>query len=154
LATNNLTAKKQVFELLSALCVYSQEGYDRSLETLEFYKEKKCERYRLKVVVDELRNTKSVEYQTVLVTFVNCLIISALTTKERIRIRNEFIGLKVLEVFSHLRRECSKNGRETDLSEQLDVFDEQRYADEGQLTGPDGVDLNSHLDVFYAILRQ
>ena len=44
---------------------------------------------------------------------------------------------------------------EHDLGVQLDVFDEQRENDEAQiLQGPDGVDLNSHLDVFYAILRQ
>jgi hypothetical protein len=30
--------KKQVFELLSALCVYNAEGYNRALEALEFYK--------------------------------------------------------------------------------------------------------------------
>lgn len=38
LDTNNLTVKKQVFELLSALCAYSAEGYARALETLEHYK--------------------------------------------------------------------------------------------------------------------
>lgn len=44
---------------------------------------------------------------------------------------------------------------EPDLGVQLDVFDEQRESDEVQiLQGPHGVDLNSHLDVFYAILRQ
>ncbi|KAE8744643.1 hypothetical protein FOCC_FOCC008772, partial [Frankliniella occidentalis] len=38
---------------------------------------------------------------------------------------------------------------------QLDVFDEQRESDESSLLHtPHGVDLNSHLDVFYAILRQ
>lgn len=37
----------------------------------------------------------------------------------------------------------------------MDVFDEQRECDEAQsLQGPDGINLNSHLDVFYAILRQ
>ena len=42
-----------------------------------------------------------------------------------------------------------------DLGVQLDVFDEQRESDEAQiLHAPHGVDLNSHLDVFYAILRQ
>jgi len=44
---------------------------------------------------------------------------------------------------------------EPDLGVQLDVFDEQRENDEAHiLQGPHGVDLNSHLDVFYAILRQ
>lgn len=38
LDTTNTTVKKQVFELLSALCAYSTDGYDRALETLEHYK--------------------------------------------------------------------------------------------------------------------
>lgn len=42
-----------------------------------------------------------------------------------------------------------------DIIVQLDVFDEQRECDEAQsLQGPNGINLNSHLDVFYAILRQ
>ncbi|XP_076352422.1 uncharacterized protein LOC143247809 [Tachypleus tridentatus] len=154
LDTNNVTVKKQVFELLSALCVYNVEGYHRCLETLQHYKEQKNERYRFKMIIEELKKAKNVEYQTALLAFVNCVIISAPSTKKRIRIRNEFIGLKLLEAISQLRRECSESGSESDLTVQLDVFEEQRYTDEGQLTGPDGVDLNSHLDVFYAILRQ
>lgn len=38
LDTNNATVKKQVFELLSALCAYSSGGYKRAIETLEYYK--------------------------------------------------------------------------------------------------------------------
>lgn len=38
LDTNNATVKKQVFELLSALCAYSSNGYKRAIETLEHYK--------------------------------------------------------------------------------------------------------------------
>ncbi|CAB0016674.1 unnamed protein product, partial [Nesidiocoris tenuis] len=38
LDTNNVTVKKQVFELLSALCVYNVEGYTRALDALEHYK--------------------------------------------------------------------------------------------------------------------
>ena len=30
--------KRQVFELLSALCVYNAEGYSRALEALDHYK--------------------------------------------------------------------------------------------------------------------
>ena len=46
LDTPNTQVKKQVFELLSALCVYSAEGYSRALEALEHYKTFKSERYR------------------------------------------------------------------------------------------------------------
>lgn len=38
LDTNNEIVKKQVFELLSALCAYSRSGYCRAIETLENYK--------------------------------------------------------------------------------------------------------------------
>lgn len=38
LDTNNTVVKKQVLELLSALCVYSPDGYLRALEALENYK--------------------------------------------------------------------------------------------------------------------
>lgn len=38
LDTSNVTVKKQVFELLSALCAYNADGYARALETLEHYK--------------------------------------------------------------------------------------------------------------------
>lgn len=37
LDSSNHTVKKQVFDLLSALCAYSHEGYKRAFETLEHY---------------------------------------------------------------------------------------------------------------------
>ncbi|XP_055549452.1 inverted formin-2 isoform X2 [Wyeomyia smithii] len=152
LDTSNATVKKQVFELLSALCAYSSSGYKRTIETLEHYKNIKGERYRLNIVVVELDKTTSVEYQIALLAFINCVIISAATLQDRIRMRNEFIGLNLLPVLNNLRR----NARNVpDIGVQIDVFDEQRECDESQsLQGPDGINLNSHLDVFYAILRQ
>ncbi|CAG9135428.1 unnamed protein product [Plutella xylostella] len=56
------------------------------------------------------------------------------------------------------RQACSERvvGHEArghpDLGVQLDVFEEQRESDEAH--GPGGINLNSHLDVFYAILKQ
>ena len=76
LDTTDVQIKKQVFELLSALSVYSAEGYKRALEALEHYKTFRSERYRFKLIVEELKQAKSTDYQTVLLAFVNCLIIS------------------------------------------------------------------------------
>jgi hypothetical protein len=52
----------------------------------------KGERYRLNVIVSELRDASAVDYQTALVAFINCIIISTPQLKDRIRIRNEFTG--------------------------------------------------------------
>ncbi|RZF46426.1 hypothetical protein LSTR_LSTR012501 [Laodelphax striatellus] len=156
LDTSNATVKKQVFELLSALCVYNAEGYARALDALEHYKELKSERYRLKLVISELEKAVDKDYQTALIAFINCLIISTPNLHDRIRIRNEFIGLKLLPVLNELRGSAARHVQ--DLGVQLDVFDEQRENDEAQLVHSNaaaaGVDLNSHLDVFYATLRQ
>ncbi|CAD0204995.1 unnamed protein product [Chrysodeixis includens] len=141
--------KKQVFELLSALCVYNADGYARAVDTLERYKTLKSERYRLSVVVEELKNASTTDYRTALVAFINCLIISAPRLPDRIRVRNEFIGLGLLPTLNNLRHEAASH---PDLGVQLDVFEEQRESDEAQ--GPGGINLNSHLDVFYAILKQ
>ncbi|KAL3278659.1 hypothetical protein HHI36_016196 [Cryptolaemus montrouzieri] len=153
LDTNNVTVKKQVFELLSALCVHNAEGHARALDTLEDFKKMKGERYRLSLIVKELDRSTIVEYQTALVAFINCLIISTPRLTDRTRLRNEFIGCHLLPVLNNLRK-CAE--AEPELAVQLDVFDEQRDSDDVQAAqqGPHGVDLNSPLDVFYAILKQ
>jgi len=92
LDTTSVQVKRQVFELLSALCVYNAEGYSRALEALDHYKDFKSCRYRFSVVVEELREAKASEYRTVLLAFINCLVISTPQLKERNRLRNEFIG--------------------------------------------------------------
>lgn len=38
LGTDNMMVKMQIFELLSALCVYSRDGYYLTLDALEKYK--------------------------------------------------------------------------------------------------------------------
>ena len=76
LDTKDTQVKKGIFELLSALCVYSAEGYSRALEALEHYKKFKSERYRFRIVLSELQAAKTAEYKTVLLAFINCLIIS------------------------------------------------------------------------------
>ena len=42
LDTNNVMVKKQVFELLSALCVYSGEGYRLTMDALDSFKVSSC----------------------------------------------------------------------------------------------------------------
>jgi len=150
LDTNSSQVKKQVFELLSALCVYNAEGYSRALEALEHFKTFKTLRYKFSIVVDELKLAKANEYRTVLLAFINCLIISTPQLKDRNRLRNEFIGLKLLEILRDIKSKC----KDPDLKVQLDVFDEQKESDEAGQGAPHDVDLSSHLDVFYTVYNR
>ncbi|XP_017782508.1 PREDICTED: inverted formin-2 [Nicrophorus vespilloides] len=152
LESKTVKVKKQVFELLSALCAHNEEGHALVLNTLEHYKSLKSGRYRLSVIVKELAEATELDYQTALVAFINCLIISIPRLTDRNRLRNEFIGCHLLPVLNNLRQSAEA---EPELAVQLDVFDEQRDSDDAQsLQGPHGVDLNSPLDVFYATLKQ
>ena len=95
---------KGIFELLSALCVYSAEGYSRALEALEHYKKFKSERYRFLIVLSELQTAKTAEYKTVLLAFINCLIIS--TPQLKVKIANRriiiYVNKKIYDVYFHL----------------------------------------------------
>lgn len=63
--------------------------------------------------------------------------------------------MKCLQFFF---RALPSNSNNFELMKQLDTFDERKKADEehDQTNGNsgDGVDLNSHVDIFYAILKQ
>ena len=61
--TTNVQIKKQVFELLSALCVYSADGYKRALEALEHYKTFQSERYRHNILTFQLENEKQCRFE-------------------------------------------------------------------------------------------
>ena len=72
--------------------MYSAEGYSRALEALEHYKKFKSERYRFLIVLSELQTAKTAEYKTVLLAFINCLIISTPQLKVNKENRRIIIG--------------------------------------------------------------
>ncbi|KAK3594658.1 hypothetical protein CHS0354_003581 [Potamilus streckersoni] len=151
LDTNNVMVKKQVFELLSALCVYSPDGYRLTLSALDSYKVAKKHRYRYSVIVHELRTAEIKPYKTTLLAFINCILVATEDRKERVRLRNQFIGLNILDILEELRNEDDE-----DLLIQCNVFDDEKLADEEALTllNPTGVDINNHQEIFSAIYQR
>ncbi|XP_068243484.1 inverted formin-2-like [Palaemon carinicauda] len=149
LDSKNMLVKKQVFELLSALCVYSEKGHLLALDSLNNYRVAKSQRYRFMLVVDELRSAEVVDYQATLVAFVNCIIIGADNLQVRNSIRNEFIGLDLLKVLAGLK--ATDNDQ---LSIQLCVFEDTYHEDLEQLYGPDEhLNLNHH-EAFNTLFTQ
>lgn len=63
-----------------------------------------------------------------------------------------FAAMKLFDLLSHIRAEA--NPDEAELFNQLDKFDEDKFADEANLASPDGLDLSNLMDVFHAILAQ
>ncbi|XP_061190244.1 inverted formin-2-like [Saccostrea echinata] len=151
LDTNHAMVKKQVFELFAALCVYSKDGYSLTVDALDSYKIMKKQRYRFSVVVNELRKADLIPYKTTLMAFVNCIIVANKELQERVRIRNEFVGLNILDMLNDLR-----NKDEEELIIQCDVFDDEKASDDATMAAlnPGGIDINNVKEVFNALYHK
>ncbi|KAL4230347.1 Inverted formin-2 [Mactra antiquata] len=131
--------KKQVLEMLSAVCVYNNIGYLRVIEGLSYLKTECDQLHKFSVIVRDLRNDESVAFKTALMTFINAIINCTPTVMDRIRIRNEFIGLNILDMMSYIRKEEP----DEHLLLQLEVFHERKLTDEESMSADNNIDLNS-----------
>ncbi|XP_058018819.1 inverted formin-2 isoform X7 [Ahaetulla prasina] len=103
LDTSNIMVKKQVFELLAALCIYSFDGHVLALDALDHYKTVKNQQYRFSVIMNELSVTDNVPYMITLLSAINAIILGTEELRGRMQLRNEFIGLQFLDILSKLR---------------------------------------------------
>ncbi|CAL1536506.1 unnamed protein product [Lymnaea stagnalis] len=149
--SNNVMVKMQIFELLSALCLYSTDGFYLTLDALERYKAWRKQRYRFSLLITDLRNSDLTTYKTTVMALINSIIVASENLRDRVRIRNEFVALNILDVINCLREE--KDG---DLQVQLDVFEEELSADTDAMVEStrESIDINSHFELFKAIYNK
>ncbi|CAL1538148.1 unnamed protein product, partial [Lymnaea stagnalis] len=133
----NTLPRKHVLEILSAVCVYNKLAHRRLLDALDKYRQTKHLFHRFSFVVNELKLAETIPHKTSVLTFINAIICSTSDRTQRCRIRNEFIGLTLLDVLSFLQREDT----DEDLYTQLQVFTDKKHEDEMF------IDLNSNLDL-------
>ncbi|XP_059505444.1 inverted formin-2-like [Stegostoma tigrinum] len=146
LNTSVILVKKQVFDLLAALCMYSPEGHDQVLYALQHYKNAQRYQYGLNVIVSELQ-TDNVPYLVSLLSVINALILGTENLQKRARLRNQFIGLHLLDALPNLRKKD-----DVDVLIQCSKFEEARAEDDEDLTGI--YDMNCHQDVFAALFNK
>ncbi|XP_033743492.1 inverted formin-2-like [Pecten maximus] len=140
---SNTLPKKQIFEMMSAICVYSNLGYEAVLSALGYFQKEMDQTHRFSVVIHELKSAETVSYKTAILTFVNTILNCTPDMVERNRLRNEFVGLNFLDVLTFLRKEEADD----DLHLQLQVFHEKKHADEEALCQDNFVDFNSPEDL-------
>uniref|UniRef100_A0A670ZE11 Inverted formin 2 n=1 Tax=Pseudonaja textilis TaxID=8673 RepID=A0A670ZE11_PSETE len=150
LDTSNIMVKKQVFELLAALCIYSFDGHVLALDALDHYKTVKNQQYRFSVIMNELSVTDNVPYMITLLSVINAVILGTEELRGRMQLRNEFIGLQFLDILSKLR-----DIEDEDLLIQCETFEEAKTEDDEELLRIcDGIDMNSHQDVFSSLFNK
>uniref|UniRef100_A0A8C5QF60 Inverted formin 2 n=1 Tax=Leptobrachium leishanense TaxID=445787 RepID=A0A8C5QF60_9ANUR len=150
LDTSNVMVKKQVFELLAALCIYSTEGHALALDALEHFKTIKSQQYRFSVIMIELSSTDNVPYMVTLLSVINAILLGAEELRLRVQLRNEFIGLQLLNLLTKLR-----DLEDEDLLIQAYVFEEAKLEDEEEfLKIYGGIDMNNHQAVFFSLFNK
>ncbi|XP_037994497.1 inverted formin-2 isoform X3 [Motacilla alba alba] len=150
LDTTNVMVKKQIFELLAALCIYSSNGHSLALDALDHYKSVKNQQYRFSIIMNELSNTDNVPYMVTLLSAINAIILGKEELRTRTQIRNEFIGLQLLDVLDKLR-----DIEEEDLLIQCDTFEEFKIEDDEELLRIcDGINMNDHHEVFSSLFNK
>ncbi|GFN80727.1 inverted formin-2 [Plakobranchus ocellatus] len=149
--TNNAMVKKQVVELLSALCMYSPEGHRLAMDALDTFKVMKQMRYRFSLVINELKSSEMTSYKTSLMAFINCILCANQELMERTRVRSEFIGLNLLDLIPDLR---NKNDEELDI--QCDVFEDFKQEDDEEMASvfSDRIDIGNHRELFDIIFSK
>ncbi|XP_055448939.1 inverted formin-2 isoform X2 [Psammomys obesus] len=150
LDTSNVMVKKQVFELLAALCIYSPKGHALTLDALDHYKMVCSQQYRFSVIMNELSDSDNVPYVVTLLSVINAIILGPEDLRTRAQLRGEFIGLQLLDILTRLR-----DLEDADLLIQLEAFEEAKAEDEEELQRVcDGVNMNSHQEVFASLFHK
>nr|XP_020633003.1 inverted formin-2 isoform X2 [Pogona vitticeps] len=150
LDTSNIMVKKQVFELLAALCIYSVDGHALALDALDHYKTVKNQQYRFSVVMNELSATDNVPYMITLLGAINAIILGMEELRARTQLRNEFIGLQLLDILTKLR-----DIEDVDLIIQCEAFEEAKAEDDEELLKIcDGIDMSNHQEVFCCLFNK
>uniref|UniRef100_A0AAY5K420 Inverted formin, FH2 and WH2 domain containing n=1 Tax=Esox lucius TaxID=8010 RepID=A0AAY5K420_ESOLU len=150
LDTSNVMVKKQVFELLAALSIWSSDGYRLALDALDHYKGVKTQQYRFSVIMNELLTTDNVPYMVTLLSVINAIIFGTDNLRQRDLMRKEFIGLQLLDILPKLRDE-----EDEDLTVQCETFEEAMAEDEDELLRLyGGIDMSSHQAVFSTLFNK
>ncbi|XP_070400600.1 inverted formin-2-like isoform X2 [Nothobranchius furzeri] len=150
LDTSNVMVKMQVFELLAALALFDPQGCRLTLDAFENYKSMKKQQYRFSVIMNELHGTDNIPYLVTLMGLINVLILGQEELRRRVRLRQEFIGLQLLDLLPKLRETDDEQ-----LNIQCDMFEDSMAEDDEdmeQLYG--GIDMSNHQEVFSSLFTK
>ncbi|KAF1377084.1 hypothetical protein PFLUV_G00218260 [Perca fluviatilis] len=150
LDTSNVMVKMQVFELLAALALFDPQGHRLALDALQHYKSVKKQQYRFSVIMNELQASDNAPYLVSLLSVVNVLVWGQEDLRKRDRLRQEFIGLRLLDVLPRLRET-----EDVDLNIQCNAFEDSLMEDKEEMEKLyGGVDMSSHQQVFSSLFTK
>lgn len=147
LSSKNPLVKKQLFDFMSTLCVFSEDGHYLTLDVFESYRVTFKLRYRFAVLIIEIKQAEVMPYVGAVLGLINCIILGACGFRFRTRIRNEFLALGLQDLLESL-----KQIPEEEVQLQCSVFVKSQLADEEYARSMGIRSSFSHFALFQALL--
>ncbi|CAF1232895.1 unnamed protein product [Adineta ricciae] len=139
--------RMRVFELLTALCVYSQDGYELVLKSLEDFQTNNKLSNLFVVILEQLKYSVVAKHKWSAIALLNSILSSTESIEKRLSYRN----ILYANGFA-LTLEQARADENEDLDHQIDQFLEEQKRDEGEFL--DHFDQNDNQAVCQAIQLQ
>ena len=135
--------------MLQLICGHSEEGVLLCVEGFEEMKLKHMSKYRFSKIVEELSlDDAPPEYHIAAIVFVNALLRGTLDVNERLRLRNEILGVGLTERLAYFKLRNS----DPKLRGEIQNFDADHQDDLESGVANEGIDLESHVQIAQAIV--
>ncbi|KAF2072641.1 hypothetical protein CYY_006043 [Polysphondylium violaceum] len=154
--TGKVDTRSSVFEILTAVCLISEKGYQLVLDAMTHFKQSRKEKFRFTFLVESMKKlADDKEYLTTCLALINGLVNSSDEIDERVQLRTEFSRLGLDNIIKENKKipyeECP------DLLTQIDVYEDEARNDQEELTEQFSdlhFNINDPKEVFTAIMEQ
>ncbi|CAF0948549.1 unnamed protein product [Rotaria sp. Silwood1] len=139
--------RMRVFELLTALCVYSHDGYELVLRALQDFQTNNKLSNVFAVILEQLKFAVMAKHKWSAIALLNSILSSTETIEKRLSYRNILYSNGIISIL-----EQARNDNNVDLNFQIDSFFEDQKHDEEEFLGH--FDINDNQAVYQAIQLQ
>eukprot|EP01132_Coremiostelium_polycephalum_P005576 gene5576-6942_t len=154
--TPKVDTRSSVFEILTAVSLVSESGYRLVMESLQYFKQVRKEKFRFTFLVESMTQmSDDREYVTTCLALINSIVNSPEEIDERVQLRTEFSRLGLDSIIHENKKIQYEEAPE--LLTQIDVYEDESRSDQEELSerfaGLD-ININDPKQVFAIIEEQ
>jgi len=134
--TENLQTAQEVVMLLAVTCFYSPEGRERVVEAMEDLRKRWREKKRFQSLVETFDHCSDNEFRASVSMLITTVVNSASLVEDRVRVRNDFLALDIIQVFERVLEEAKEDDDESYavIATQYQVFADMLSEDHREVT--------------------
>lgn len=134
-AKPNLASAKEAVLLLAVTCFYSTKGRNMVVAAMDDMRRRWREALRYESLVRVFREAKgNNEFRAACMMFITTIVNSAASVDARVKVRNDFLALDIMNVMAQVVQEATENDEHsTTIATQFQVFEDMMVADHAEV---------------------